>query len=57
MKQYFKYDNIAGGSYRELVDVTRSKAVSYYLPDSEASQEGFDLTVTDLLGNDTFSKG
>ena len=35
MKQYFKFVNIAGGSYRELVDVTRITVVSDYQPATE----------------------
>ena len=42
MKQYFKFVNIAGGAYSELVDVTRTKVVSYYQPVAEAAQEECD---------------
>ena len=34
-KQYFKCFNIAGGAYRELVDVTRTAVVSDYQPATE----------------------
>ena len=35
MKQDFKFVNIAGGAYSELVDVTRITAVSDYQPATE----------------------
>ena len=35
MKQDFKFVNIAGGAYSELVDVTRTTVVSDYQPDTE----------------------
>ena len=35
-KQDFKFVNIAGGAYRELVDVTRTKVVRDYQPVTEA---------------------
>ena len=35
MKQDFKFVNIAGGAYRELVDVTRTTVVSDYQPATE----------------------
>ena len=37
MKQNFKFVNIAGGVYSELVYVTRTTVVSYYQPDTEAT--------------------
>ena len=37
MKQDFKYVNIAGGAYSELVDVTRTTVVSDYYPDTWAT--------------------
>ena len=35
MKQDFKYFNIDGGAYSELVDVTRTTVVSDYQPATE----------------------
>ena len=35
MKQDFKFVNIAGGEYSELMDFTRSKVVSDYQPATE----------------------
>ena len=35
IKQYFKFVNIAGGAYSELVDVTRTTVVSGYHPTTE----------------------
>ena len=35
MKQDFKFVNISGGAYIELVDVTRTTVVSYYQPAME----------------------
>ena len=35
MKQDFKFVNIAGGVYSELVGVNRNTVVSYYKPDTE----------------------
>ena len=35
MKQDFKFVNIAGGAYSELVDVTRTTVVSDYQPAAE----------------------
>ena len=37
MKQDFKFVNISGGAYRELVDVTRTTLVGYYQPATEAT--------------------
>ena len=37
MKQDFKFVNIYGGVDSELVDVTRTKVVSDYQPDIEAT--------------------
>ena len=37
MKQYFKFVNIAGGSYKDLVDVTRTTVVSDCRPTAEAA--------------------
>ena len=36
MKQDFKFVNIAGGAYSNLVDVTRTTVVSDYQPATEA---------------------
>ena len=38
MKKYFKFVNIDGGVYSELVDVTRTTLVSDYRTASEAAQ-------------------
>ena len=35
MKQYFKFGNITGGAYNELVGVTRTTVVSDYQPTTE----------------------
>ena len=35
MKQYFKFVNISGGAYSELVDVTITTVVSDYQPATE----------------------
>ena len=51
--KYFKISNIAGGEYRELVDVTRTTVVSDYQPSAEAAYEGCDSIAAKLLGNDT----
>ena len=37
MKQDFKFVNISGGAYIELVDVTRTTVVSDYQPDTDAT--------------------
>ena len=37
MKQYFKFVNIAGGAYSELVDATRTTVVSDYQPAAEVA--------------------
>ena len=37
MKQDFKFVNIAGGAYSDLVDVTRTTVVSDYQPVIEAT--------------------
>ena len=37
MKQDFRFVNISGGAYSELVDVTRTTVVSDYQPDVEAA--------------------
>ena len=37
MKQNFKFVNIPGGSYSELVDVTRTAVVSDYQPATEST--------------------
>ena len=37
MKQYFKFVNIAGGAYSDLVDVTRTTVVRDYQPAADAS--------------------
>ena len=37
MKQDFKFVNIAGGAYIELVGVTRTTVVSYYQPATEVT--------------------
>ena len=37
MNQDFKFVNIAGGAYIELVDVTRTTLVSDYKPATEAT--------------------
>ena len=39
MKQYFKFVNITGGAYSELVDVTRTTVVSYYQPAKEEKEK------------------
>ena len=39
MKQDFKFVNIAGGAYIELVDVTRTTVVSDYQPATEEKRK------------------
>ena len=42
MKQDFKFVNIAGGAYSELVDFTRITVVGDYQPAAEATYEEYD---------------
>ena len=51
MKQDFKFVNIIGGEYSELVDVTITTVVSDYQPVTENNKNEYDSTVTKLLGN------
>ena len=37
MKQDFKFVNITGGAYIDLIDVTRTTVVSDYQPDEEVA--------------------
>ena len=49
-KQDFKFVSIFGGTYKELVDVTRTTVVSDYQPAIEKNKNEYDSTVTKIFG-------
>ena len=52
MNQDFKFVNIAGKAYNELVDVTITTVVSDYQPATGQHKNEYDSTFTKILGND-----